>query len=66
MSDNYKFEMLRYDEAAEINTSLSVKTRGVMASEVVSVFAEFLQACGFHSRTVAEAFLAKCDELSNV
>lgn len=66
MSDHYKFEMLRYDETAEINTSLSVKTRGVFADEVVSAFAEFLVACGFHSRTVADAFSAKGDELSNV
>lgn len=64
MSDNYKFEMLRYDESAEINTALSVKTRGILASEVVSVFAEFLQTCGFHRATVADAFLTKGNELS--
>lgn len=66
MSDNYKFEMLRYDETAEINTALSVKTRGILASEVVSVFGEFLKACGFHSATVADAFHEIGDELSKV
>lgn len=66
MSDYYKFEMLRYDETAEINTSLSVKTRGILASEVISVFGEFLKSCGFHATTVAEAFHEIGDELSNV
>lgn len=66
MSDHYKFEMLRYDETAEINTALSVKTRGILASEVVSVFAEFLQTCGFHRNTVANAFQELGDELSKL
>lgn len=66
MSDQYKFEMFRFDESAQINTSLSVKTRGILASEVVSVFGEFLKACGFHHETIAEAFREVGDELSEL
>lgn len=66
MSDQYKFEMMRFDESAQINTSLSVKTRGILASEVVSVFGEFLTACGFHHQTIAEAFHEIGDELSQL
>jgi len=66
MSDQYKFEMVRFDESAQINTSLSVKTRGILASEVVSVFGEFLTACGFHPQTIAEAFHEIGDELSQL
>lgn len=64
--DQYKFEMLRFDESAQINTALSVKTKGILASEVVAVFADFLQACGFHANTVGDAFQEIGDELSSM
>lgn len=64
MSDRYKFEMIRFDESAQINTCHSIKTRTAVCTEVIFSFSEFLQACGFSRETVIDAFQLVKDELS--
>lgn len=64
MSDQYKFEMIRFDESAEINTCHTVRVRAAMCPEIVTAFAEFMQACGFARESVVEAFQQVEDELS--
>lgn len=66
MSDQYKFEMIRFDDSAQINTSHSVKTRLVTCKDVVYTFAEFLWACGFERKTVLAAYKSVEDELSGL
>lgn len=66
MSDQYKFEMFRFDESAQINTARSIKTRGVSCVDIVYTFAEFLQACGFSREAVVQAYQQVEDDLSTV
>lgn len=66
MSDRYKFEMIRFDESAQITTCHSVKTRGVSCTDVVSTFADFLQACGFHRESITKAYQHVENELSQL
>lgn len=66
MSDRYKFEMIRFDESAQINTCHSVKTRGISCTDVVGTFADFLQACGFSRESIAKAYQHVENELSQL
>lgn len=66
MSDNYKFEMIRADDSAQITTCHSVKFKGYVAREVVLAFTDFLHACGFHPKTVLDAYETVVDEMREV
>ena len=66
LSDNYKFEMIRADDSAEITTCHTVKFKGYVAKEVVLALTDFLQACGFHPNTVLDAYEAVIDEMREV
>ena len=66
LSDNYKFEMIRADDSAQITTCHSIKFKGYVAREVVHSFTEFLQACGFHPNTVLDAYEMVIDEMREV
>ena len=64
MADNYKFEMIRADDSAQITTCHSIKFKGYVAKEVVLAFTDFLQACGFHPNTILDAYQMVVDEMS--
>jgi len=66
MPDRYKFEMIRFDESAQIHTCHTVKTQSAVCTEVVCTFAEFLLASGFTKDTIASAYRQVENELSNV
>lgn len=66
MGDHYKFEMIRSDDAAQITTAYNVKTKSVLASDVVETFTDFLQACGFHRSTILDVYQKMSDELSEL
>jgi hypothetical protein len=66
MGDHYKFEMIRSDEAAQITTAYNVKVTGVLASDVIETFTDFLQACGFHRNTILDVYQRLSDELSEL
>lgn len=64
MGDNYKFEMLRSDDAAQVTMAFNVRVKGVLASEVTATFVNFLMSCGYHSNTVKDALQEMVNELS--
>jgi len=64
LSDNYKFEMIRADDSAQITTCHNIKFKGYVAREVVLAFTDFLQACGFHPNTILDAYQMVVDEMS--
>lgn len=64
MSDSYKFEMLRFDEAAQITMSNSVRAHTAVCTEVTFSFAKFLRACGFTQESIVDAFQQVENELS--
>jgi len=66
MGDHYKFEMIRSDDAAQITTAHNVKIRGVIASDIIETFTDFLQACGFHRNTILDVYSRMSDELSEL
>lgn len=66
MSDRYKFEMIRYDESAQIDTCHVVKARTAVCAEVALSFADFLRSCGFARETVVDAFQRAGDDLSTL
>jgi hypothetical protein len=66
MANHYKFEMIRSDDAAQIITAYNVKVTGVLASEVIETFTDFLQACGFHRNTILDVYSQMSDELSQL
>lgn len=66
MGDHYKFEMIRSDDAAQITTAYNVKVKGILASDVIETFTDFLQSCGFHRNTVLDVYKTMSDELSQL
>ena len=66
MASNYKFEMIRSDDAAQITTAYNVKVTAILASEVIETFTDFLQSCGFHRSTILDSYKRMSDELSEV
>jgi hypothetical protein len=66
MGDHYKFEMIRSDDASQITTAYNVKVTGMLASDVIEAFTDFLQSCGFHRNTILDVYRRLSDELSEL
>ena len=66
MSEQYKFQMIRSDDSAQILTCHTTKVVGVMASDVIESFTDFLQCCGYHRTTILDVYQLLSDELSEL
>ena len=63
MSDQYKFQMIRSDDSAQILTCHTSKVKGVNASDVIESFTDFLQCCGYHRSTIMDVYQRLSDEV---
>ena len=63
MNDQYKFQMIRSDDSAQILTCHTTKVVGVMASDVIESFTDFLQCCGYHRTTIMDVYQRLSDEV---
>jgi len=61
--NEYKFQMIRSDESAQILTCHTTKVVGVMASDVIESFTDFLQCCGYHRTTIMDVYQRLSDEV---
>ena len=66
MTNQYKFQMIRSDESAQILTCHTTKVVGVQASDVIESFTDFLQCCGYHRTTILGVYQRLSDELSQL
>jgi hypothetical protein len=66
MGDQYKFQMIRSDDSAQILTCHTAKVQGVKASDVIESFTDFLQCCGYHRTTIMGVYQRLSDELSEL
>ena len=66
MSEQYKFQMIRSDDSAQILTCYTTQVVGVQASDVIESFTDFLQCCGYHSTTILDVYQRLSDELSEL
>ena len=60
--DNYKFELIRADEAQQITYSMINKFQANFADELVDAFLDFAAGCGFYKKSLYEAMRARIDE----
>jgi hypothetical protein len=63
VSDQYKFQMIRSDDSAQILTCHTSKVKGVNASDVIESFTDFLQCCGYHRSTIMDVYQRLSDEV---
>ena len=63
MSDQYKFQMIRSDDSAQILTCHTSKVKGINASDVIESFTDFLQCCGYHRSTIMDVYQRLSDEV---
>ena len=66
MTNQYKFQMIRSDESAQILTCHTTKVVGVQASDVIESFTDFLQCCGYHRTTIMDVYQRLSGELSEL
>ena len=60
--DNYKFELIRADEAQQITYSMTNKFKALVANELVRAFVDFAAGCGFYKKSLYDAMQACIDE----
>jgi hypothetical protein len=60
--DNYKFELIRADEAQQITYSMINKFQANFAEELVEAFVDFASGCGFYKKSLYQAMQRRIDE----
>lgn len=60
--DNYKFELIRADDAQQITYSMTSKFQALLAEELVGAFVDFAAGCGFYKKSLYDAMQARIDE----
>ena len=66
MGDQYKFQMIRSDDTAQIITCHTAKVVGIKAAEVIDTFTDFLQCCGYHRSAILGVYERLSNELSEL
>ena len=59
--DNYKFELIRADQSQQIVYCISNKFEALTADQLVEAFVDFSSGCGFHKKSLYNAFERSID-----